>query len=99
MPEIFSMSLTNRRTFLKTTAAVGAGYWITGNVEAADSKSPNEKVQIGCIGVGGSKGPSDVQNVSKFGKIYALCDVDQTFLEGQSKAYNTEHNFNDFREM
>jgi predicted dehydrogenase len=92
------MSLTNRRTFLKTTAVAGAGYWITGSVEAADSKSPNEKVQLGCIGVGG-KGQSDVQNVSKFGQIYALCDVDASTLEGQVKAYKTEHNFNDFREM
>jgi predicted dehydrogenase len=98
MPEIFSMSLTNRRTFLQTTAAVGAGYWITGSMEAAESKSPNEKVQLGCIGVGG-KGQSDVQNVSKFGAIYALCDVDANTLEGQVKAYKTEHNFNDFREM
>jgi predicted dehydrogenase len=92
------MSLTNRRTFLQTTAAVGAGFWITGSVEAADSKSANEKIQLGCIGVGG-KGQSDVQNVSKFGKIFALCDVDANTLEGQVKAYNTEHNFNDFREM
>ncbi len=92
------MSLTNRRTFLKTTAAVGAGYWITGSVEAADSKSPNEKIQLGCIGVGG-KGQSDVQNVSKFGKIFALCDVDSATLDGQVQAYKTEHNFSDFREM
>jgi predicted dehydrogenase len=92
------MSLTNRRTFLQTTAVAGLGYWVTGSVEAADSKSPNEKIQLGCIGVGG-KGQSDVQNVSKFGQIYALCDVDATTLEGQVKAYKTEHNFNDFREM
>ena len=53
------------------------GYWVTGGVEAAESKSPNEQIQVGCIGVGG-KGKSDVQNMSKFGKIYALCDVDAT---------------------
>src|SRR3954471_8729747 len=98
MPEIFSMSLTTRRTFLQTTAAVGAGYWITGSVEAAVSKSPNDQIQLGCIGVGG-KGQSDVQNVSKYGKIYALCDVDTTTREGMEKAYKTEHNFTDFREM
>jgi predicted dehydrogenase len=37
--------------------------------------------------------------MSKFGKIYALCDVDSTFLEGAAKKYKTEHNFADFREM
>jgi predicted dehydrogenase len=88
----------DRRRFLQTTAVAGLGYWVTGGVEAADSRSPNEKIQLGCIGVGG-KGQSDTQNVSKFGKIYALCDVDSTVLDPQAQAYKTEHNFNDFREM
>src|SRR5215212_964519 len=90
--------VSNRRTFLQTTAVTGLGYWVAGGVEAAVSKSPNEKIQLGCIGVGG-KGQSDVQNVSKFGQIYALCDVDSTTLDGQAQAYKTEHNFSDFREM
>src|SRR5215213_1428827 len=93
------MSLvTNRRKFLQTTAVTGLGYWVAGGVEAAVSKSPNDQIQLGCIGVGG-KGQSDVQNVSKFGKIYALCDVDKTTREGMEKAYKTEHNFADYREM
>ena len=66
--------------------------------QAQESKSPNEKIQVGCIGVNG-KGESDVRNVSEFGKIYALCDVDSTFLDGTAKKYKTEHNFADFREM
>ena len=40
-----------------------------------------------------------MQNVSKYGKIYALCDVDTTTREGMEKAYKTEHNFTDYREM
>jgi len=93
------MSLvTNRRTFLQTSAAAGVGFWVTGGLNAAESKSPSEKIQLGCIGVGG-KGKSDVQNVSKFGKIYSLCDVDATTLDGMKQAYKSEHNFSDFREM
>lgn len=93
------MSLvTDRRRFLQTTAATGLGYWVAGGLEAAVSKSPNEQIQLGCIGVGG-KGQSDVQNVSKYGKIYALCDVDSKILDGMVQAYKTEHNFSDFREM
>lgn len=93
------MSLvTNRRKFLQTTAVTGLGYWVAGGVEAAESKSPNDQIQLGCIGVGG-KGQSDVQNASKFGKIYALCDVDTSIREGMEKAYKTEHNFTDYREM
>mgnify|MGYP000458652142 CR=1 FL=1 len=89
---------TDRRKFLQSSAALGLGYWVTGSLEAADSKSPNEQIQVACIGVGG-KGQSDVQNMSKFGKIFALCDVDATTLEGQVQAYKTEHNFSDYREM
>src|SRR5829696_6199012 len=80
--------VTNRRKFLQTTAVTGLGHWVAGGVEAAVSKSPNDQIQLGCIGVGG-KGQSDVQNVSKYGKIYALCDVDKTTREGMEKAYKT----------
>ena len=55
-------------------------------------------MQVACIGVGG-KGKSDVQNMSQFGKIFALCDVDSQFLKGMAKAYKTEHKFTDYREM
>jgi len=93
------MSLvTDRRKFLQTTAVTGLGYWVAGGVEAAVSKSPNDQIQLGCIGVGG-KGQSDVANVAKYGKIYALCDVDTSIREGMEKAYKTEHNFTDYREM
>jgi predicted dehydrogenase len=93
------MSLvTDRRKFLQTTAVAGLGYWVAGGLEAAVSSSPNEQIQVGCIGVGG-KGQSDVQNMSKYGKIYALCDVDSNILDGMVKAYKTEHNFTDFRDM
>ncbi|MEX0611358.1 MAG: Gfo/Idh/MocA family oxidoreductase [Pirellulales bacterium] len=93
------MSLvTNRRSFLQASAAAGFGYWVAGGLHAAESRSANGKIQLGCIGAGG-KGKSDVQNVSKFGKIYALCDVDAPTLEGMAQAYKTEHNFSDYREM
>ena len=49
---------TNRREFLKTSALAGAGFWVAGGLQAAESKSPSEKLNIACIGVGG-KGDSD----------------------------------------
>ncbi len=91
--------IANRRNFLQASAAAGIGYWLAGGAQAQESKSPNEKIQVGCIGVGGSKGSSDVKNMSEFGKIYAQCDVDRDFLDGSAKLYKTEHNFSDFREM
>ena len=81
-----SMSfVTNRRSFLQTSAAAGLGYWVAGGVAGAGSNSPNEKIQLGCVGVGG-KGKSDVQNVSEFGQDLALCDVDATTLEGMGRS-------------
>ena len=93
------MSLvTNRRSFMQASAAAGFGYWVAGGLQAAESTSPNEQIQVACVGVGG-KGESDVRDASEFGKIYALCDVDATILEGAVKEYKTEHNFADYREM
>ena len=66
----------SRRDFLRYTAATGAGYWVAGGIASKASASPNEQLQIACFGVGG-KGHSDVTNAARFGKIYALCDVDR----------------------
>ena len=64
---------TNRRQFLKSSAAAGVGFWVAGGVQAAPSKSPNEQIQVACFGVGG-KGDSDSKNASRHGKIVAVCD-------------------------
>jgi len=37
---------------------------------------PNEVLNIACIGVGG-KGSSDTQHAAHFGKIVAVCDIDE----------------------
>jgi predicted dehydrogenase len=89
---------TDRRKFLQASALAGVGYWVTGSLRATESTSPNEQVQVASIGVGG-KGKSDVQNMSRHGKIFALCDVDSTFLDGMARTYKVEHKFADYREM
>jgi hypothetical protein len=55
---------TTRRQFVQTTAAVGVGYWVAGGVQAQESKSPNERVAIACIGVEG-KGRSDSDDAGR----------------------------------
>lgn len=87
----------NRRQFLKSTAAAGVGYWVAGGVQAKESNSPNEQIQIACFGVGG-KGDSDSKNASRHGKIVAVCDPDRTILERAARRYKTDHKFADFRE-
>jgi predicted dehydrogenase len=59
---------------------------------------PSEKLNVGCVGVGGMQGASDVRNVSGE-NIYALCDVDETFLGKMSDKYPKAKVYRDFREM
>ena len=46
-------SPTNRRQFLQTTAVAGIGFWVAGGVRAQESKSPNERIAMASIGIGG----------------------------------------------
>ena len=70
---------TNRRRFLQTTAVTGIGFWVAGGVRAQESKSPNEKIAMASIGVGG-KGSSDSGDAGNFGNMVAICDVDEGTL-------------------
>jgi len=64
-----------RRDFLKSTALAGAGFWAAHRTVWAGMKSPNEKLNIAGIGVGG-RGAGDISGVSSE-NIVALCDVDE----------------------
>ncbi|MSR60124.1 MAG: Gfo/Idh/MocA family oxidoreductase [Planctomycetaceae bacterium] len=88
----------SRRQFLADTAAIGVGAWIAGpNLFAAD-RSPNEKVNIACIGVGG-KGSSDTDQAGQHGNIVALCDIDDNHLGKKAESFPAAKKFNDFRQM
>lgn len=89
----------NRRTFLKTTtagaAAVSAGAW-TG-VQAQESKSPNQKLNIACIGTA-NRAAADIQGVQGE-NIVALVDVDKNYLERKLKEFPNARTYADYREM
>lgn len=88
-----------RRQFLSTGVAL-AGFSIVPRAAVARSgkKAPSEKLNVGCIGVGGMQGASDVHNMSEE-NIYALCDVDEEFLGKAAKEYPKAKLYRDFREM
>lgn len=88
----------NRRDFLKVSAATGVGVWVSGIAAADDSKSPNEKIRFGCIGIGG-KGESDTADAAKHGDVVAICDVDTKRLDKAGEKYTNAQKFTDFREM
>ncbi|MCA8988650.1 MAG: Gfo/Idh/MocA family oxidoreductase, partial [Planctomycetaceae bacterium] len=93
------MSMSNsRRDFMKTSAAVGAAYWVAGAPRTALSNSPNEKLNFACIGVEG-KGSSDTDSAGRFGNVVALCDIDGERLDKKSRRYPDAAKFADYREM
>lgn len=93
-------SQKTRRDFLKTaTTAAAAGavlpYWTwTAKTMADETKSPNERPRVGCIGNGGM-GTGDAGAIKRYGDIIANCDVDRnhayrlqkTVAEGKSEIY------------
>ncbi|MGH7174454.1 MAG: Gfo/Idh/MocA family oxidoreductase [Gemmataceae bacterium] len=76
----------SRRDFLRDAAALTAGgivlpSWLAGTRSMADeSKSPNARPRVGCIGLGGM-GRGDARAVRKYGDIVAICDVDRQHAE------------------
>jgi len=92
------MRKPTRRQFLQTTAATGIGYWVAGGVQAQESKSPNERIAMASVGVGG-KGSSDSADAGRAGDMVAICDVDTNRLEGAGRKFEKAKKYTDFRKM
>ena len=88
---------SSRRDFLKTTAVTGVGFWVGGSLLSDESKSPDEKLNIGIIGCGG-KGYSDMRNCSGE-NIYSICEVDDKRGAEGLKLYPKAKRYYDYREM
>jgi predicted dehydrogenase len=98
---------TNRRQFIQQTGLAGLGFWVAGGLTPSFSRSPNEKLNIAGIGVGG-KGHSDVLGAAKVGNIVALCDIDDKTLDSMANTKDRKtgempcakaKKYNDFRKM
>lgn len=75
---------------------IGAGYWLGGSTPTR-GQSPNEKLNIACIGVGG-RGSANVGGVSGE-NIVAMCDVDSQKAGKRFQQFNKANKFQDFRVM
>src|SRR5262245_35960552 len=89
---------TNRRRFLKTSAAIGAGYWALGGVAPRESRAANEKIQFACVGVTG-KGTEDSNDSGKAGDVIAICDVDDDRRKSATARFPNAEQCFDYREM
>src|SRR5688572_22496236 len=86
----------SRRQFLATSAAatIASGYFIT-TAPAAQSKSPNEKLNLLCVGVA-NKGWDNVMQL-RSENIVALCDVDANYLAKAAETFPQARQHRDFR--
>ena len=87
----------NRREFLKTSALAGAGFCVADTCAMAQSRSPNEKLNIGIIGVH-SRGAANMAAVASE-NIVALCDVNKDYLAEAAKKYPKAKTYVDWRRM
>jgi predicted dehydrogenase len=91
-------SRIRRRDFLKTTSLATAGFWIGTQPQSLFSDSPNERVSIACIGVGG-KGASDSNHAANHGDIVAICDMDDERLGKKAEQFSKAKRYNDYRKL
>ena len=87
---------TSRRNFIKSSAAATGGYWL-GTTAVTKAQSPNEKLNIACIGVGG-RGGQNVRGVSGE-NIVAMCDVDEERAGKRFQQFDSAGKFQDYRVM
>ena len=90
---------TSRRSFMKKSAAIGAGAFILPRFSiGTPGQSANSKVNIAMIGAGGIA--SLAYQGSKGENIVALCDVDSRALDRhKAKDAPGAQTFKDFRVM
>ena len=98
---------SNRRSFLKTTAATTAGLaamTFTGPAIAKTSK-PNTRLGVAVIGCGGRGGGhmsvlNDLMKRDKYPiDLVALCDTYRPRLEARQKQFKVDKGYTDYREL
>jgi predicted dehydrogenase len=97
-PEFLMPTNTNRRDFLKTSATIGAGYFVAGRATTANALAPSEKVNVAVVGVGG-RGESNLNGVAPHANVVALCDVDSIRLGKAAERFPQAKLHGDWRKM
>lgn len=99
------MGHSSRREFLHTTSLIAGSTllpWMqpSARTMAYDSKSPNARPRVGCIGLGGM-GRGDASAAKRYGDIVAICDVDSQHAGQANKdiAGNKAQVYEDYRKL
>jgi predicted dehydrogenase len=96
----------SRRSFFKSTVALAAAstlpQWFLDECAAqttpATPQSSNDQPGIALVGCGG-RGRADGQAASKFGRMVAVCDVDDAQIAQAKKAWPAADTLKDFRKV
>jgi predicted dehydrogenase len=86
-----------RRQMIRSSALAGAGVWMAAGTAGARSASPNEKLNVACVGIGG-RGESNVNGVAGE-NLVALCDCDDKRAAAAHKKFPNVKKYKDFRKM
>src|SRR6185437_3304686 len=95
MPRIHDRREFLKRTALAGSAALGCGYFTSR--APAESKSPNEKLNIGVIGTA-NQARFTIGNI-RGENVVALCDIDDKYLGSTATEFPGAAKFNDFRKL
>ncbi|MEX0676463.1 MAG: Gfo/Idh/MocA family oxidoreductase [Pirellulales bacterium] len=85
-----------RQAVLAGTATLSAGALVRPR-RALAAKSPNEKLNLGCIGVA-NKGKHNIDNLTSE-NIVALCDVDSLHLDKTAAQFSKATKYADYRQL
>ncbi|MHC4741602.1 MAG: Gfo/Idh/MocA family protein [Planctomycetota bacterium] len=96
-----NMKMTQRREFLKSGIAAGAGLLILPGGSLMGAGAPSNKMNVALIGVGGRGGAHQRaladKNVGGSCNVVALCDVDRRHLATTAKKYPKAKLYEDWR--
>lgn len=84
-----------RRKMLRGTILTGIG--LVAGARAGQAASPNERLNVACIGAGG-RGAVNIEGVARE-NVVALCDVDEQRAAETFAKYPKARKFRDFRQM
>ncbi len=88
--------VSTRRQLLKSASFAGIGLCVSPTYRAHGS--PNERLAIACLGVGG-KGRSDSEHASHHGDVYAICDIDEKRLDAAAAKFPSALRYRDYRKL
>ncbi len=93
---------TNRRHFLKTAAATVAATtlprWYLDELATPVARAADDQPAIALIGCGG-RGRGDAQAAARFGRVVAVCDVDEKQIAEAKKLWPDAVAYKDFRKV